>query len=198
MKRVTRLALYMLALIPAGCGTSPPTNFFTLKEIAPAARTASVGGVPIVVDAVKVPAMLDRREMVRLTGSSRVIVDSQDRWAAPFADVVRDALAQDMAARLPEGLVRSGDEISPGQPRRDLVVDIRQFAPQEAKVTLDADWALLAGESNQAPRHHEHIVTTVNGSDAASQAAGMSAALGQFADRIAAAIARDASTGGRQ
>jgi uncharacterized lipoprotein YmbA len=188
----------MLALIPAGCGTSPPTDFYTLKEIAPAARTTSVGGVPIVVDAVKVPAMLDRREMVRLTGSSRVIVDSQDRWAAPFGDVVRDALAQNMAARLPEGLVRSGDEISPGQPRRDLVVDIRQFAPQGGKVTLDANWALLAGGTNEAPRHHEHIVTTANGTDAASQAAGMSVALGQFADRIVAAIAREAPSGGHQ
>jgi uncharacterized lipoprotein YmbA len=198
-----RNVLCLVAVLGAlgGCGSSPPTNFYALSTTPPAeaAAPATAPGPPILVNAVEIPPVLDRPQLVRGAGSSRVAVSSRDRWAAPLGGMIRTVLAQDLRARLPAGAVLSSAEVNGGAPKRDLVVDIQEFRADDAgTVTLAADWSLLDGSSRAArPRHERIVVAGVGGGDPGSQAAAMSRALGQLADRIAAAAAKPGSTAAR-
>jgi uncharacterized lipoprotein YmbA len=97
-------------------------------------------------------------------------------------------LTQDLASRLPGGMVIAPD--SPAPPSaRGLVVDILTFQPQASgEVVLDADWTLLEGtQSNPVLRRSVHL-TGPAASSAQAEAAAMSTLLGQLADSIAGEI----------
>jgi uncharacterized lipoprotein YmbA len=86
----------------AACGSSPPTQFYTLAVPADgaAARTASQGPQTFIeVMPVSVPDRLARPHLVR-SDATRVEVLEQDRWSSPFNNELRDALAAGVAARL--------------------------------------------------------------------------------------------------
>ncbi len=145
---------------------------------------------PIALDALHLPELLDRLEIVRAGEGNRVEISDRDRWAAPLDEMARRVLAQDLAARLPENALIPAEARS-GAPVRHLVVNLDEFAADAAgHVVLDGNWALLAGTAREpALRRHERIVIDRPARDAAEEAAAMSLALDELADRIAAAIA---------
>jgi uncharacterized protein len=179
--------LPVLALLTlAGCASSPPTRFFALDPVAPgAAATAGETSAPVKVDAVHIPPALDRDSMVRGESDNQLEISSQDRWAGDLGEMIRRVLTQDLAQRLPSGMVIAPE--SPAPPHaRGLVVDVLTFQPQAGEVVLDADWTLLQGtQSNPVLRRSEHL-TLGAAASAQGQAEAMSALLGQLADAIAA------------
>jgi uncharacterized lipoprotein YmbA len=186
--------LILLALLSA-CASSPPTRFFALDAVEPAAPSAGVAGDPVKVDAVHIPPALDRTSMVRGESDNQLEISSQDRWAGDLAEMIRRVLTQDLASRLPSGMVIA-PESPPPAAARGVVVDILTFQPQSAgEVVLDADWTLLEGaQSNPVIRRSEHL-TAAAAPSAQGEAAAMSTLLGQLADRIATQIAgRSAAT----
>src|SRR5580704_15985075 len=91
-----------------GCGSSPPTRFYILNEIAPttpAPAAAVPNQIPVRVEAVVIAPELDRPELVTRSGPNRVHVAGSDRWAAPLAEQIRRVLSVDLSARLPPGSV---------------------------------------------------------------------------------------------
>ena len=188
-----RLAFTVSLLVLAACGTSPPTRFFTLEPVPPSASPASIEGAPITVDAVHLPGVLDRLEVVRQAGPNRLDVSERDRWGAPLDQMSRRVLAQDLAARAPPGLIVRPGAAKPDGPSRALTVSVQEFDVDPAgHAVLDAGWTLLAGNPPKPMRRHRERIEVggaAGGSDA--QAAAMSRALGQFADRIVAALAEE-------
>ena len=177
----------------AGCGSSPPTHFFTLDPVA--GNTAkTMAGPPVQVNAVHMPPELDRLSMVRETSANALKVDEQNRWGAPLDDLARRVLVQDLSNRLPAGKVVPPDTPPPDN-ALSLVVDISRFQPDASgNVTLDAVWTLTKGTpSKMLHRAAVHLSDNGGGTStdqqaAAQQAAAMSRLMGQLADRIAAAL----------
>ena len=184
-----RLILALLLLTLAACASSPPTRFFALD---PAPGGAAAGQQadtkPVKVDAVHIPPALDRNSMVRGESDNQLEISSQDRWAGDLGEMIRRVLTQNLASRLPSGMVIAPE--SPAPPSaRGLVVDILTFQPQSGgEVVLDADWTVLEGtQSNPVLRRSVHL-TAAGASSAQGEAAAMSALLGQLADDIAGEI----------
>lgn len=188
------LAILVVALTLAGCGTSPPTHFFTLAPVAPSGRSATAPAFPIKVAAVHIPAVLDRRQMVRQTGTNILSISGQDWWGAPFGEMTRNVLARDLAERLPTGSVILPQ--SPAPPSASLlVVNVARFgeAPN-GRVRLDASWTLMRGRpAKPVLRREVNLEDKATGHNAASQAAAMSKLLGQLADHIAAEVTTSAA-----
>jgi hypothetical protein len=184
-----RLLPVLLILTLAACASSPPTRFFALDPAAPDAAPAADRAVheAVKVDAVHIPPALDRDSIVRGESANQLQISSQDRWAGDLGEMIRRVLTQDLAQRLPSGMVIAPE--SPAPPSaRGLVIDILTFQPQAGEVVLDADWTLLAGtQSNPVLRRSEHL-TAPAASSAQEQAAAMSTLLGELADSIAARI----------
>ena len=186
------------ALILAACGSSPPTRFFTLTAVAPIGRPPDAPPFPVQVAAVHIPAMLDREAMVRRTGANALSISDQDRWGAPFGDMIRNTLARDLAERLPEGAVILPDAPSPPSTAL-LVVNIASFTEDaDRHVTLDGSWAIMHGRPAKAILNREvTLECEADGEDSAAEAAAMSRLVGQLADRIVAnLLTRSVQTAG--
>jgi hypothetical protein len=179
-----RLLPVLALLTLAGCASSPPTRFFALDPVSPGAPAASVTGVPVKIDAVHIPPALDRDSMVRGESDNQLQISSQDRWAGDLGEMIGRVLTQDLAQRLPSGMVIAPESPAPSGVR-GVVVDILTFQPQAGEVVLDADWTLLEGtQSNPMLRRSVHLTQTAAPS-AQGEAEAMSALLGQLADGIA-------------
>jgi uncharacterized protein len=181
--------MIVIACLFAACGTSPPTHFFTLTPVARAGPSTASPAFPVQVNAVHVPAVLDRNEMVRETGSNTLSISDQDRWGAPFGEMARNALAQDLANRLPQGSVIFPQAPAP-ENAAHLVVTIAKFGEDaEGNVRLVGSWALMRGNPPTTIMQHDvNLTGKAAGNDPASQAAGMSDLLAKLADQISAEL----------
>lgn len=189
MTKRLRLIPALALLAVAGCASSPPTRYFALDPAPPGGSPAAnqAASQPVKIDAVHIPPALDRDSMVLGESDNQLQISSQDRWAGDLGEMIRRVLTQDLAQRLPSGMVVAPE--SPAPPRaHGLVVDILTFQPQGGEVVLDADWTLLQGtQSNPVLRRSVHL-TAAAAASAQSQAQAMSALLGQLADGIAGDI----------
>lgn len=184
-------ARWLLLVSLCGCSSSPPTSFYMLEPVAPEAGVVEAGGGPIAVGRVTLPPELERDELVRWEGAHSLDVASTERWAAPLATLVRRTLALDLAARLPDELVRV-----PGQPGVDsaaryVVVSFAAFdAGPDGEVAIGARWCLTGDEAEEPLLvRDEELVVAAASTSGADVAAALSAGLGELADRIAAALA---------
>ena len=191
------LPMLVATAILAGCGSSPPTRFYTLDAVKPPAPAVSSKAAvsPVKVNAVHVPALLDRRAIVRRQAGNQLDISSQDRWGASFGEMARGVLTQDLQSRMAPGAIVPPDAPAP-RDARGLVVDILSFVPDgSGQVVLSCDWALLEG----APAHTT-LLRTVHlsqpaGGSPANQADAMSELLGRLADQIAATLSAQAVAG---
>jgi uncharacterized protein len=183
------LAPIGLTLLLVGCGASPKTQFYTLDPVAPHQdQAARPMGVKVQVAAVHIPAALDRQEMVRESGPGKLDVSDQNRWGAPFGDMIRRVLTQDLTQRLgpaavdlPEGPAPQADKI---------VIDILQFSSgPTGLVTFDGSCSLIRpGSAAAFANFHVHLSENGQPGDYGTDAAAMSRIIGQLADEIVAAL----------
>jgi uncharacterized lipoprotein YmbA len=173
------------------CGSSPPTRFYILNEIAPATpapTAAAPNQIPIRAEPVAIAPELDRPEIVSRIGANRVHVAGSDRWAAPLTEQIRRVLSDDLSARLPPGSVADPNEPNTKDPRRLLIVAIDEFYGDDScAVNLRASWS-LTNPSGASQHGAEQIQVPETTPCAGELPAAMSRALGVLADRLAAVI----------
>lgn len=197
--RVFAPTLLVLAALSAGCAGSAPLRYYSLQVSSPAAvdgtsAPAAAGTRSLLLESVQIPPELDRQEVVTHAGAYQVRISDEARWAAPLEDQIRRTVQDDLAARLPPGTVL--DRLSAGgQKEPRLIIDVQQFyTDARCRTILQAAWAIRNPESDlPVAIGTEAIQQAASGvcmDPAQEAAAGMSLALGQFADRLATAIGR--------
>jgi uncharacterized lipoprotein YmbA len=183
------LVVLVAAMTLAGCGHSMPTRYVTLNAMPADAPPAIAPMPPIQLTAVHIPAVLDRLEVVTLASQNRLTIDDNDRWGAPLALMMRKTLAQDLLTRLPAGSFVVPDAPAPPGTRRLVVTVLNATADASGTLTLQAEWTLLSGHSDQVPlRQQLTLDSAIDGHDALAQAAALSRILADLADRIAASV----------
>lgn len=189
-KSLRLLAVAGIAALVSSCASSPSVQFYTLAPVAPQHAAAHVVGGPVQVAAVHVPAVLDRQEMVRETGSNRIEFSDRHRWGAPLGQMIRLVLTQNLDRRLPRGMIVFPHE--PAPPETNTVdVDIVQFDSDASGSTeLAASWSLLQAETGKVLVSRQvHLTERAESGSYGEQAEAMSRVLGRLADDIAAALA---------
>jgi uncharacterized protein len=192
---MTRLWLRPVVLIGCcllfACGSSPPTRFYILNEIAPttpAPVAPASNQIPVRVEPVAIAPELDRPEIVTRIGANRIRVAGSDRWAAPLAEQIRRVMSDDLSARLPPGSVADPNEPTTKDPRRLLTIEIDEFYGDDScAVSLRASWSLTIPQGVSRHRTEEAKVPA-SSPCSGGQAAAMSRALAVLADRLEVAI----------
>ncbi len=191
LSRKAGAAGFAALLLLATC-SSPPTQFYTLNPVSPAQRAASGPALtpPIEVGEVPVPATMDRNSIVLDAGGARLDIASNDQWGAPVGQLIRQTLTADLSARLPSGSVLPPGGTAPKSGLRVVSLNIQRFAGDTVgNVTLEAGWSVLrAGSSDVLRSGHVVIHLRAASGKVADIVPAMSTALGQLADRIAAAL----------
>jgi uncharacterized lipoprotein YmbA len=182
MREVT---ISLTSLLICACASSPPFRFFVLDPIAPAGDVAEAAGNPVQIASVRVPPMLDRREIVREEAPNKLTISHQNRWGAPLPDMTQRVLSQNLMLRLPAGRVVLPEQPAPAG-TSSISVDILQFGVDASgTVVLEGSWSLVpSGTDLAAANHRFHLNQRAVAGDYADQARAMSTLLGQLADSI--------------
>jgi uncharacterized lipoprotein YmbA len=130
-----------LAILAAGCASTPASRFYTLS--AATASAAPSSDVSVAVGPVSVPATVDRPQIVVTVSPSEVRLDEFNRWASPLSNNIARVVAENLVAMLGTPRVTlSPQTLSAGVDYR-AAIEVQRFesAPGEA-ATLDAVWTV--------------------------------------------------------
>ena len=181
-------ALTLLGAACLGCRSSPATQHHVLNPVIEmsSAGTARAATARVVgVGPVRVPAYLDRPQMVMRTTRDDIEVREFDQWGEPLRDGITRVVAVNVARLLPESLVvvfpwRSTEKI-----HYQIVLEVAQMdGPAGGPVTLDARWRVLDASGKQVAARAVHLSETA-GPGAGTTASAMSRALGTLSRDIA-------------
>lgn len=181
-------AVLTIGFLLSACGSAPENRYYALSTNAgrPIVETKPGAHRSITLTDVTIPDMLDRPQIVLISGPNSVDVREFDRWAEPLGSMIRRSLAADLAGRLgPAGVLPPG---VPVDARIFVSVD-RLEADAQGSVTLAGTWTERIGSGTGETisvhpfQHQDHA----DAKDLTSVAATMSRLLGQLADDIAGA-----------
>jgi hypothetical protein len=142
MRRPAALALSCaLAIVAAGCGSTPAARFYTLR--AATAPPAPAADVSVAVGPVSVPAVVDRPQIVLSTGGNEVRLDEFNRWASPLQQDIARVVAENLLAMLGTPRITVSPLTLGPEADYRAAIEVQRFesVPGEA-ATLDAVWTV--------------------------------------------------------
>jgi uncharacterized protein len=186
---VNRTCAIALALVLTGC-FGPLTHYYSLMPVASSDRPQAESGKPLQILRVTIPATLDRQSMVEWSGPGELTISSQHRWAAPLDEMIQRILAEDLRDRMSTPLLLPGEPV-PNSGSTGIIVNVQQFGAEKAsgRVTLVADWSLVAGQPPAVILNRsESITTPLHSDDADAVVLAMSRALDELSQHIARVV----------
>jgi uncharacterized protein len=196
MTALSRLSLIvpsiMTLLVVGACGTSTPTNYYTLATRAPSATVDAAAATPAVVAVgpVLLPDYVDRSQIVFRETDYRLRLEGNDLWAAPLADMVPRILVDNLSLRLPESRVVGFPQVTGPSFDHRLAIDIGRFdVDADGTATIAARWQVYAAGSPRALVVSESVSERRSGEPGVAAAvAALSASLADLSDRMAEAL----------
>lgn len=191
-------AIVLSSIAATGCATSPPSRFYLMTPLPEADRprqSAQRDSAPALgVGPVKLPAYLDRPEVVTRSSPNALQVAEFDRWGEPLEDNFKRVLAMNL------GVLADTDRVSiypwPRSASVDCQVTVgvdRFDAAADGQVVLMARWQVLGGEEGRVVRSGRTVVTEpAVTSNYEALASVMSGAMATLSREIAAAIPQTA------
>ena len=174
-----------VAVAIGGC-RSAPTRIYTLGPAAPASRIDVYHAPALRVDTLNVPASWDRIEILTPSAAGALKIRDLDHWAAPLAQMTRQALSEDLDQRLPSGSVIYPRLPKPGG-ALGVNIDILEFNIVASQALMRASWIIVpAGDVPGAKRSAAELRSSMSSEEPAAVAHAWSDLIGQLADRIAA------------
>jgi len=135
------LTFVALAVLGAGCGSTPPARFYTLSAMSTPATTSS--NLSIAVGPVSVPAVADRPQIVVSTGPNQVRLDEFNQWAAPLQNNISRALADNLMALLGTPRVSLFPQTLTVDVEYRVALEVQRFESALGEAaTLDAVWSV--------------------------------------------------------
>jgi uncharacterized lipoprotein YmbA len=182
-----RLFVPAFATMLAACA-SAPTHFYTLLPPAPSqVAAAAPAEFAIDVEAVGVPAEVDQAAWLVRTGPGQVAVLDDERWAAPLADELRAALAEELSQRLGARDVFNAAGHS-AVPVYRIALRVRRFDSAPGQYALiEADWSVSGRDGDHGLVCSSRVSQNV-GPGYAALALGHQRAVTMLADAIASAV----------
>ncbi len=189
--RTRGTALLLAAgLTLAGCAVSDPTRYYALATPRPPVAVAPAAAESVVtvgVGPVTVPGYLGRPQVVTRTDDGALEIWPYHRWAEPLDVGIAQALAEDLAARIP------GDRIAVF-PWRGVVARTIDYQVAVAvarfdgcpghEVTLDARWRLLGKDGIELAFKRTTRTEPIEGTSFAALVHAMSRAIGGLGQEI--------------
>ena len=163
MKRMIRItiALGLIGLSLAGCSSflpkpkpNPSRIFVLFPDIEAAERqnSDSSGQISLGVGPVRLPAYLDRREIVIRVAPSRFDLSENDRWAEPLDENLTHVLTQNLSALLGSDRIISYPWPLDLKPQYRVEIQVLRFESDSAgDAQLSARWAVIDDTGKETP-----------------------------------------------
>jgi uncharacterized lipoprotein YmbA len=181
-------SIMIAALVAAGCATRRADHFYALA-VQPAQSSGSHTGFARQITLhVTLPSLVDRSEMVLISGEQVSILE-HERWASPLPDQVIATLGQDIEARRAD-LIIANRSLEQGKlPSSKISVEIVHWSAQRGgRLSIEARWRVTDSVSGNVSVGRD-IFSAALGADGYDQlAVALSACVAQLADRLVAEL----------
>jgi uncharacterized protein len=184
---VTIAAVFALTALAVGCGTTPPSHFYTLSATTAPATTSS--NLSIAVGPVSVPAVVDRPQIVIATGPNQVGVDEFNRWASPLQNNISRVVADNLVALLGTPRVTLSPQTLSADVDYRAAIEVQNFesTPGEAAM-LDAVWTVRRAKDGKTETGRTTTREAVQEKSYNALAAAHSRAVARLSQDIADAV----------
>jgi len=176
-----------LAALAAGCGSSPPSRFYTLSGTTTSAVASS--NLSVAVGPITIPAAVDRPQMVVSAGPNQVELDEFNRWASPLGNNISRVVAVNLVALLGTPHVTLFPEMLSSGADFRVAIEVQRFdsTPGEAAV-LDAVWIVRRAKDGKSDTGRTTVRETVQEKSIDALVAAHSRAIARLSQDIAAAV----------
>jgi Uncharacterized protein conserved in bacteria len=138
---------------------------------------------------ISVPAVIDRQQIVILTGPNQVFMDEFNRWASPLKDNIGRVVVENLVSILETTQVTLFPQSTAADASYRAVIEVLRFDSEFGKAaTLDALWTVISAKDGQSHRGRTTLTEATQGGDYAALAAAHSRALGKLSAEIAKEI----------
>jgi len=191
---IAALALGVLLLWVAGCaGGGSPSRFYVLAPIADRPGVAAAGAgdrpVSIGVGPVRLPAYVDRPQIVTRKSSDEIDLSEFERWGEPLADAVPRNLADNLGALLPGARIALFPWTGPRSLQYQILVDVTRFdGALGGSTVLEARWRILDADRKELREGRFVVSEPAGGPGYPALVGAMSRSLGALSREIAAAL----------
>src|SRR5262245_50789259 len=135
--------LALCAAVAAGCGRTANSKFYTLESLA-TPDAGPLTSYAVVVGPVRIPASVDRPEMVMQVGPNQVSVDEFDRWASPLDESIARTVAGDLSTLLGTPRVATAP-MAYFESAYRVTIEVQRFESVPGRdALLDAVWVVRA------------------------------------------------------
>ncbi len=186
-----------IGMVLGGClslggGTEEPIRFYALRSLAEGPfgeLSPQAGGLTLGVSPVRVPAYLQRPQIVTRRGGNELLLGEFDRWAEPLEAGLGRVVGENLAALMPQVRVVGHPWRRSGAPDYRLVLELRRLEGREdGGVDLEARWALLTPDGREVGRGLFTGSRKVRGSGYEEVVEGMSRGVADLSREIAEGV----------
>jgi len=192
----SRIVVLVALVAMPGCGSSPPSKYYTLDALAtataPDASASPKDGLGVVaIGPVSIPASVDRPQFVVQLAANRVSLDEFNRWAAPLDENIARVVAADVAALLGERVTTAAR--ANFDPAYQVTIDVQRFdSVLNDAAVLEAIWSVRSFARNTVRAGRTSVREPTKGDGFEALAAAHSRALARLSGDIATAIRAEA------
>lgn len=139
--------LLALALLLAGCGSTPTNNYYVLTAAegkAPSGQTPSLGIGPI-----RIPEYLNRNGLVYQHNGNKLQIAQFERWAEPLEEGVIRVVSLNLARLLDTENVRQFPWNPDRAPDYGVKINLLALDADEQNAKLEAEWLVHRPETGQ-------------------------------------------------
>jgi len=129
----------VIALLLTSCASTSPHFHTLVRESERIPSTAVAADLRLKVDRVRIPAQVDRLELVTRLPDGGIAIADDERWIAPVADELQSALSVELLRKL-----RDADSVDPaGSDSMSVRLDVERFESAPSRYALiEATWSL--------------------------------------------------------
>ena len=188
MRRLAAVVMLCgLGTLAAGCGSSPPSRFYTLSGTA--TPPAASSNLSVAVGPITIPAAVDRPQMVVSTSANQVELDEFNRWASPLGNNISRVVAVNLVALLGTPNVTLFPQMLAADADFRVAIEVQRFdsTPGEAAV-LDAVWTVRRAKDGKSDTGRTTVRETVQEKSIDALVAAHSRTMARLSQDIAAAV----------
>jgi uncharacterized lipoprotein YmbA len=183
-----------LCLACFACSSAPSIVYYTLDPLLQTVRSAPAEAAPapgrIGIGPVRLPAYLERAQIVTRAGDHTLAINDFHRWAGPLDEEILRVLVASVRAALPGAEVLSYPWDRRREPAHRVRLTVQRFDGQAGgRVHLMGSWQLTC---STAPKQNQDrlfdIAEPIDGASMAALVAAQNRALGALAGEMAAAL----------
>ena len=190
--RVVSVIVLLTAALLSGCADHPVTRLHILTPIQNAThqlKSPSVIIKTVGIREIKLPAYLDRPQIVSRVGDNELVLSSSHQWGEPLSQSVSRVLAEQLDNAFVDAHVLAYPWSHKQTIAAQIEVRIKQFEIVDMQAcVLDVSWLIWPKDSNIATTHHTMITVPVTNQQYNVLVTAHSQALVQLSQQIASSL----------